>query len=260
MSDADRHRIITDLLKERPFASVRDLQEQLGVSAATVRRDIDKLHEIGKARKVYGGISASVGPALSRIAARSYDENRDRAVEAKRAIAQAAAGLVRDGDSIIVHAGSTCYHLGLLLARRNVRLYTNSMPLAAYLGENGTCHLTIAGGELHREPRIIHDPAAGPPSFFASRFFVGTQGINNEGLLESHPLLTKVISELASCADEIVVLADSSKFSIQARNLVLPLSRVSTIIVDDGLSDANAKMLEDAGVTIVIAHPSGNGG
>lgn len=254
MSDADRHRLITDLLKERPFASVRDLQEQLGVSAATIRRDIDKLHDVGKARKVYGGIAASEGPGANRIAARSYDENRDIAVEAKRAIAEVAASMVRDGDAIIVHAGSTCYQLGLLLARRNVRIYTNSMPLAAYLGEHGTCQLTIAGGELHREPRIIHDPAAGAPNFFASRFFVGTQGISSEGLLESHPLLTKVIGELATCADEIVLLADSRKLSIQPRNPVLPLSRISTIVIDDGLSDAKAKMLEDAGINIAIAH------
>ena len=268
LSDADRHRIITDLLRERPFASVRDLQERLGVSAATIRRDIDKLDEIGKARKVYGGISASEGASTHRIAARSYDENRDIAVEAKRAIAEMAASLVRDGDSIIVHAGSTCYQLGLLLARRNVRIYTNSMPLAAYLGENGTCQLTLAGGDLYREPRIIHDATAGAPNFFASRFFVGTQGIAGEGLLESHPLLVKVISELASCADEIVLLADSRKMSIQPRNLVLPLSRIGTIVIDDGLSDANAKMLEDAGVTILIANAgaaataglSGNGG
>lgn len=257
VSDSDRHRVITDLLRERPFASVRDLQERLGVSAATIRRDIDKLHEIGKARKVYGGISAREGAVTNRLSARPYDENRDIAVEAKRAIAEKAAELIRDGDSIIVHAGSTCYQLGIQLARRNVRIYTNSMPLAAYLGEHGTCHLALAGGELYREPGIIHDASAGAPNFFASRFFVGTQGISAEGLLESHPLLTKAIGELSTCADEIVLLADSRKLSIQPRNLVLPLSRIGTIVIDDGLSDAGAKMLEDAGVSILIANVGG---
>jgi DeoR family ulaG and ulaABCDEF operon transcriptional repressor len=58
----------------------------------------------------------------------------------------------------------------------------------------------------------------------------------------------------------MVVLADSRKLSIQARNIVLPLSRAGTIITDDGLTDASAKMLEDAGVTIIIAESSGNGG
>lgn len=259
MNDTERHRAIIDLLRETSFASVRDLQEHLGVSPATIRRDIDKLHELGRARKVYGGISASEAADSARLSARPYDENRDIAVEAKRAIAATAAELVRDGDSIIVHAGSTCYQLGILLARRNLRLWTNSMPLAAYIGEHGTCQLSLAGGELYREPGIIHDATADSPRFFASRFFLGTQGISGKGLLESHPLLVKVIGELAACADEIVLLADSRKFSIQPRNVALPLSRIGTIITDDGLTDAAAKMLEDAGVTIMIAKTGGAG-
>jgi len=257
VSDLDRHKIITDLLRERSFASVRDLQELLGVSAATIRRDIDKLDEIGVARKVYGGISSSQGTETHQLSARPYDENRDIAVEAKRAIAECAEALVRDGDSVIVHAGSTCYYLGVRLARRNVRIYTNSMPLAAHLGEHGTCQVTLAGGDLYREPGIVHAVQGGKPAYFASKFFLGTQGISPEGLLESHPLLVKAISELSLCSDEIVVLADSRKFSIRPRNVVLPLSRIGTLVTDDGLSDANAKMLEDAGVNIIVASTSG---
>ncbi len=251
MNDTERHKAIIDLLRETPFVSVRDLQEHLDVSPATIRRDIDKLHELGRARKVYGGISAN--EAGARLSARPYDENRDIAVDAKRAIAAKAAELVRDGDSIIVHAGSTCYQLGILLARRNLRVWTNSMPLAAYLGEQGTCQLSIAGGDLHREPGIVYDAGGGAPQFFASRFFLGAQGISARGVLESHPLLVKVIGELAGRTDEIVVLADSRKFSIQPRNVALPLSRVGTVITDDGLTDAAAKFLEEMGVNIVVA-------
>jgi len=257
VNDTERHRAIVDLLRATPFASVRDLQERLGVSPATVRRDIDKLNELGLARKVYGGISALEPPDRARFPTPPYDENRDIAVEAKRAIAARAAALVRDGDSIIVHAGSTCYQLGMLLARRNLRIWTNSMPLAAYLGEHGTCQLSLAGGVLVREPGIVYDPAAGPPAFFASRFFVGTQGIGSHGLLESHPLLGKVVGELSACADEVVLLADSRKFAMQPRNVVLPLSRIDTLVTDDGLADAAAKMMEDAGVTVLIAKMGG---
>lgn len=258
MNDRTRHAIITDLLREQPFASVRDLQQHLGVSAATIRRDIDKLHEVGKARKVHGGVSATDVGGSERLAARPYGENRDIAVEAKRAIARAAETLVHDGDSVIVHAGSTCYEFGIRLAQRNLRVYTNSMPLAAYLGEHGTCQLTVAGGALYREPGILHDGSAPEPSFFASRFFVGAQGVGPDGLLESHPLLAKTVGELSECADEVVLLADSRKFSIQPRNLVLPLARISTLVTDDGLSDADARLLEDAGVSILIAGQAGD--
>ncbi|AGB44015.1 DeoR/GlpR family DNA-binding transcription regulator [Mesorhizobium sp. ESP6-5] len=257
MSDLGRQRQIVELLRDRPFASVRELQERLGVSAATVRRDIDRIDEAGEARKVYGGISALDGASHAGVAyARPYDENRDLAVEAKRQIAAVAATMVRDGDAVIVHGGSTCFHLGVKLADRNIRLYTNSMPLAAYLSDHGHCSLTVAGGDLHREPGIIHSPTQAT-SFYASKFFLGTQGLNQEGLLESHPLLVRSIVELSLCADQIVVLADSRKLSIHARNVALPLSRIGTLVTDDGLSDADARMLEDAGVMVRIASTSG---
>ncbi|KAA3447024.1 ArsR family transcriptional regulator [Mesorhizobium sp. SARCC-RB16n] len=257
MSDLGRQRQIVELLRDRPFASVRELQERLGVSAATVRRDIDRIDEAGEARKVYGGISALDGASHAGVAyARPYDENRDLAVEAKRQIAAIAATMVRDGDAVIVHGGSTCFHLGVKLAERNIRLYTNSMPLAAYLSDHGHCSLTVAGGDLHREPGIIYSPTQATP-FYASKFFLGTQGLNQEGLLESHPLLVRSIVDLSLCADQIVVLADSRKLSIHARNVALPLSRIGTLVTDDGLSDADARMLEDAGVMVRIASTFG---
>ena len=88
-----------------------------------------------------------------------------------------AAALVQDGDALIIHGGSTCYLFALLLANRNVRIYTNSMPLAATLWQNGTCHLSLAGGELYREPGIVFSQQAGPPEFYASKFFLGAQAI-----------------------------------------------------------------------------------
>ena len=253
MHDAERHAIITELLGHKPFATVRDLQGHLGVSAATIRRDIDKLHETGKARKVHGGVAANEGAGRLHQSARPYNENRDIDVETKEAIAERAMSLVRDGDSVIIHGGSTCFQFGARLARRNLRIYTNSMPLAAYLGEAGACDLTVAGGQLYREPGIIHDLAVDRPAFFASRFFVGAQGVSSEGALESHPLLTATTQGLSRCADEVVLLADSRKFAIQPPNTALPLSRIGTIVTDDGLTDEDAKMLENAGVTILIA-------
>ncbi|PZN50278.1 MAG: ArsR family transcriptional regulator [Proteobacteria bacterium] len=252
MNDVVRQRQIIELLRDRPFASVRELQERLGVSAATIRRDIDKIDEAGGARKVYGGISALDTKAQATAYARPYDENRDLAVEAKRQIAALAATMVADGDTVIVNGGSTCFHLGVRLADRNIRLFTNSMPLAAYIGDHGKCSLTIAGGELHREPRVIYSLVQ-PPTFYASKYFVGAQGISAEGLLESHPLMVRSIQELSRNVDQIVVLADSRKFSIHARNVALPLSRVGTLITDDGISDQHAKILENAGITLRIA-------
>jgi DeoR family ulaG and ulaABCDEF operon transcriptional repressor len=257
LNDLVRQRQIIELLRDRSFASVRELQERLGVSAATVRRDIDKIDESGAARKVYGGVSALDSAAHATAFARPYDENRDLAVDAKRQIADLAATMVADGDAIIVNGGSTCFHLGVKLADRNIRLFTNSMPLAAYLGDHGRCSLTIAGGDLYREPRVVYSSAS-PISFYASKYFLGAQGISAEGFLESHPLMVRSIQELSRNVDQIVVLADSRKFSIQARNVALPLSRVGALITDENISDQHAKMIEGAGVTLRIASNGGS--
>jgi DeoR family ulaG and ulaABCDEF operon transcriptional repressor len=254
MDESERHRLITDVLKERPFATVKDLLDVVKVSPATIRRDIAKLHEAGQVRKVFGGIAAAEHEASpERLAARPFEENRMLAVDAKRAIAREAEALVRDGDALIIHGGTTCYLFALRLARRNVKIYTNSMPLAARLWEDGSCHLTLAGGELYREPGIIYAQGSSPPDFYASKLFLGAQGIGPHGIMESHPLIARESERLLSRADELVLLADSRKFSIRTRYTVLPLSRISTLITDDGLTSEHAKMLDDAGIRTIIA-------
>ncbi|MAY63142.1 MAG: ArsR family transcriptional regulator [Rhizobiales bacterium] len=254
MSDLNRHKAIAELLMDRPFISVKELQEVTGVSAATVRRDIDKLDDAGLARKVHGGIAAPDGFAATRRAnALPFVENRDIAVEAKRAVAKKAATLVRDGSLIIIHGGSTCFHFGCEMANRNVRVFTNSMPVAAYISEHGTCQLTMGGGDLHREPGIVYDAGQGGYTFYASQFFLGALGVSREGLLEQHPLLVRFMNDMYGLANEIIVLVDSRKFAMRPPTCTLPLSRVTKLVTDDGLSDADAKMLEDEGVEYLIA-------
>ena len=258
MTEADRHRLMLNVLKDRPFASVRDLQSVVEASPATIRRDIAKLHATGAVRKVFGGIAVadSLG-GLERLSSRPFEENQMLGVAAKKAIADEAAALVRDGDALIIHGGSTCYLFALMLAQRNVRIFTNSMPLAATLWQNGTCQLTVAGGDLYREPAILHSPLSLPPEFYASKFFLGAQAINPAGMFESHPLIVRETEMLLGRADEVIVLADSRKFGLRARYPVLPLSRIGTLITDDAITDANRRMLIEAGIKVIVARAGG---
>ncbi|WP_119304084.1 DeoR/GlpR family DNA-binding transcription regulator [Dongia deserti] len=260
MNEGERHRHILGFLRDRPFATVRDLSQIVVASPATIRRDIGKLHEMGAVRKVFGGIAAADnGSGPERLSARPFEENQMLGVEAKKAIAEEAEKLVSDGDALIIHGGSTCYLFALRLARRNVKIYTNSMPLAATLWQNGTCHLTIAGGELHRGPGILYSPEMELPEFYASKFFIGAQGVGPAGVMESHPLLVREMERLLGRADEVVVLADSRKFGVRARYSVVSFSRIATLITDDGLSDSDDRMLTDAGIKVIIARTPKSG-
>lgn len=253
MNEKDRQQRIVDFLKDRPFASVRELQEVLPVSPATIRRDIAKLNATGAVRKVFGGMAANGGQDFDRLAARPFEQNQTLAVEAKRAIAAAAEALVSDGDAIIIHGGSTCLMFALRLAHRNLRVFTNSMPLAAALGQHGTCHLTVTGGDLYREPGVLYSGAGSLPDFYASRLFIGAQAIGPQGVLESSPLIVREAEKLLARADEVVVLADSRKFALRARATAIPISRIGTLVTDDGVSEADHAMLEQAGVRVIVA-------
>ena len=127
--------------------SVKDLTEQLEVSPATIRRDIAKLHNLGRVRKVFGGIAPSNDSVSQRLAARPFEANRILHIERKEAIAVEAEKLCNDGDKLIVNGGSTCFQFAKRLGYRNLSIFTNSMPLASALYEHGVCNLVIAGGE-----------------------------------------------------------------------------------------------------------------
>ncbi|MDR1936465.1 MAG: DeoR/GlpR family DNA-binding transcription regulator, partial [Candidatus Accumulibacter sp.] len=237
MNEPERWKQIVEILNKRQFATVKDLTQILGSSAATIRRDIAKLHEAGQVRKVFGGIALSNEVRLEHTPARPFEDNRLIHIDKKEAIAIEAEKLCKDGDSIIVLGGSSCFLFAQRLAKRSIKICTNSMPLAVSLFEQGACYLIVAGGELHREPGILYSPGGSESGFYASRLFVGAQGINGGGLLESHPGVVRAVERLQEHADEVVVLADSSKFSIKARHISIPMSRISTLITDDGVTE-----------------------
>jgi DeoR family transcriptional regulator, ulaG and ulaABCDEF operon transcriptional repressor len=259
MNETDRHRRILDFLKDRPFATVRELEEVVDASPATIRRDIGKLHDENRVRKVFGGIASTDGSNPELHSARPFLENQMLGVEAKRAIATEAEKLVQDGNSLIIHGGTTCYLFAQRLAHRNVRIYTNSMPLAATLGQQGSCHLTLAGGDLYREPGVLYSANGTPPEFYASKFFLGAQALGPSGVMESSPLIVREVEKLLVRADEVVILADSRKFGLRARYNILSLSRIGTLVTDDGISRDNQKMCEDAGIRVIIADVAHSG-
>lgn len=251
MNEFEREQAITDYLKEHTFASVRDLGQILDASDATIRRDIAKLHDKGLVLKVFGGVAPLVDTTSDR-SAKPFSENKVRNVEKKRSIARFASTLCSDGDTVIVHGGTTAYMFAEEIVSKQLKVVTNSMPVAAMLWERSKIHLVVAGGELHREPEILFG-GYGTDAHYASKFFLGAQAFGPEGIMESNPLLVEAISHFLERADEIIVLCDSSKFDLRARLIACPISRVSTVITDDDISDAAKDMILSKGVNLLIA-------
>ena len=152
MNETERLELIVEFLAKRRFATVKDLLKILDASPATIRRDIAKLHETGQVRKVFGGITLAEEVTSEQISAKPFEVNRVLHIDRKEAIAIEAEKMCSDGDSIIIHGGTSCFLFAQRLVKRSLRIFPNAMPMAANLFEHDVCQLVASRDELHREP------------------------------------------------------------------------------------------------------------
>lgn len=255
MHEIERHRIILGEVTDRPVVTVAQLVELTGASEATIRRDIGALHVAGRLRRVRGGAEALRPPQTVGIAGRPFSVNEGVNVDKKRAIARAAVELCEDGESIIINGGTTTFQMVHHLARRRMQILTNSFPIAEHLLRNSKNTITLPGGAIYREQNIILSPFDNDVTrnFFAQRMFMGAQGVSPIGVMEGDPLLIQAEQKLINQAEELVLLVDSSKFGSRSSLILCPLERVHTVITDDEVSTRDAKLVEQAGIRLIVA-------
>jgi DeoR family transcriptional regulator, ulaG and ulaABCDEF operon transcriptional repressor len=255
MHERERHRIILSAIQEKPVITVQDIAELTEASEATIRRDIAALHVQGKLRRVRGGAEAVHPPQIGQLAARSFRVSESVNIDKKRAIARCAVDLCEEGDSVIINGGTTTFQMVHYLATRRLQVMTNSFAVAEHLVKHSKSSVTIPGGAIYREQSLILSPFDNDAirHFYARRFFFGAQGVGPHGIMEADAQIIQSEQKLMHQADELVVMVDSSKFRRRSSLILCPLERVSTIITDDGIPEEAVRMIEDAGIKLVIA-------
>lgn len=217
----DRHEDILRILELRDRVSVSELTERLGVSEVTVRKDLTILEESGHLVRTRGGARRSQDRALLE----PIDRRLVAEPDAKRAIAAAAAGLVREGETLFLDSGSTCLALARELRSRDLRVVTNSLDVLEELADAASIVLHAVGGGFRREARSLIGPLAAEAvrRFHFDRAFLGTSGVSAEGAFSSQNTIeSEVKRSVIAQAARSVVVADASKigrsaFSIFAR-------------------------------------------
>lgn len=255
MHERERWQLIVQALRERQVVTVRELVERTGVSPATLRRDLTKLAEDGRIRRVHGGVEAIGATERPSLSAASFDAGQARNIAQKRRIARAAVALCRDGESIIINGGTTTYQMVDFLLDRRLQILTNSFPIAQVLMQNSENRIALPGGEIFREQGLVLSPfdTDATQHFSASKFFFSCFAVNSRGVIESDPLVARAMIKLIDRADELVLLADSSKFDSNGSMAICPLDRIGTLITDEGIPAAAADMVKAAGVRLLIA-------
>jgi DeoR family ulaG and ulaABCDEF operon transcriptional repressor len=255
MHEKERHRVILSAVQEKPVVTVQEMVELTGASEATIRRDIAALHLQKRLRRVRGGAEAITPPQFIGLAGRPFSVNETLHADKKRAIAKEAVELCQDGEPIIINGGTTTFQMVHFLANRRMPIFTNSFPIAEHLLKHSKNTVVLSGGTIYREQNIILSPFDNDVTrnFYARRMFMGAQGLGPLGLMEADPLLIQAEQKLIDQAEELVVLVDSSKFRQRSSLILCGLSRIATVITDDGIADQEARMLEEAGVNLIVA-------
>src|SRR5271157_2064961 len=154
MLGEERRSRLLERVRNLQFASLPQLVEHLGASESTIRRDLELLEEQGMTRRTHGGVlfvgSASKIPRF---------ETKDPAQwSLKRAIAQCAATLIEDGDSILLDGGSTTYEMARLLVGRPLHVVTNSLPVANLFASDSNSDLVFIGGNICPRTGVARGP------------------------------------------------------------------------------------------------------
>ena len=256
MHATERDRVILNLLGERGFVSFQELSRRLDASPATLRRDLDRLQVDGKLVRVRGGAQPCVGSHDGGLHLQGvpFHENINRNRAAKEAIGRAAAELCQPGDAVIIDGGSTTLQMCPGLEPLGLQVLTNSLHIVSALLQQPNTRVSIPGGVVFREQNIVLDPFddTSARSFHASRMFVGTAAVTRHGLMQSDIILVQAERKLLELTEEVIVLVDSSKFQASAGHMLCDLSMVNTLVTDSDIGDAPAKMLEDAGVRLIV--------
>jgi len=237
----------------RQVVRAGDLARRFGVSAETIRRDLLALEREGLTRRVYGGTAAvRRSPAEA-----SFEQRRVARAEQKRAMAREAAALIRPGEALIFDVGTSVAEVAAQLSPAyHGRVLTNSLLVAIELaGREGVDLLTSGGrvrpGDLACSGPQVVDFYAG---FHGGKAFLGSGGVDAAtGLTDYYLDEVSVRRLIIERADEVYVMADSSKVGQTAPIAVCPLDRITAVITDDAVDADVRRALEDADVRLIVA-------
>ena len=252
MIPIERQQAILDLLDKNPSIQVTDLVALFDVSEMTIRRDLDMLERRGLLRRVHGGAVSNRG--------RSYEPpfmlRSSANVEAKERIGKAAAGLVRNGDSIMLDVGTTTREVARNLKdHQNLTVITPCFQIAALLVEHPDIRLILTGGILRRgELSLVgHLAERAIQDFYVDKLLMGVGGVDlKPGFTEFNLEDTLVKQAMLRQAKDITVVVDSSKFGHVALNAIAPLQTANRIVTDSGVAAKTMEEIEALGIDLIL--------
>ena len=251
----ERRNRILEYIKTNQKADIHELSVLLNETEITIRRDLIELEKSKKLIRVHGGaILNEQKKAVWHTSAIADRLGRNR--EKKERIAQFAATLIQNDESIFIDGGSTNQILAPMVKDLNNMLFvTNSPDIAEILLENENNRILQIGGELTRDTRLTTGPDAveNIRKYFVDKFITSVSGIDPEtGCYSAIPNESSTKRTFATHARETILLVDSSKFNRKAFCLAFDLSLIKTVVTDDETPHEDIEKLRSRGIEVYV--------
>lgn len=239
---------ILEALNEEGRLQVAELAARCGVSLVTIRKDLTLLEERGLIRREQGCALLNEKTSMARRLTANYT--------AKCRLAEKAASLVEDGETVLIESGSCCILLAETLgrSRKNVTIVTNSVFMADYVGKRGYARIILLGGDYQPDSEAVVGPLTkmGAQTFHVRSFFCGTDGYRSgAGFTGDDHLRAETLRGMAASADRVVILAEGAKFSRPGVVSLFAPEEVSALVTDDSLDTRLRAEMEEQQIEVL---------
>ena len=258
MLPQSRRELILRSLREDGPSEVRALAEKLGVSQATIRRDLEQLDAEGKLTRVYGGAMTLSGEASSGDI--SGDEGDDpfaqvatERAEDRDSVARASAAMVKDGETVLLDIGTTMHRVAHHLHGKRITVITSNLAVFDELRDDADIELVLLGGMVRRRYHslvgfLTEDNLR---QVHAGRLFLGTSGVRADGAVMDTTLVEVPLKRaMIKAADQVVLVADGGKFPGVGVARVCGPDDLDVVVTTASADPATRLVLQEAGVDV----------
>jgi DeoR family glycerol-3-phosphate regulon repressor len=251
---SERQNKILELARENGRVDVEKLSNTFKVSAQTIRKDLNELCDRQLLQRIHGG--AIVGSGIENV---SYEARRLLAPDSKKAIGQAAAGLIPDNSSLLINIGTTTEQVAHSLSNhRGLLVITNNINAVEIMKNFLGIELIIAGGQVRRSDGGI---VGGAAVDFINQFkvdyaVIGVSAIDEDGsLLDYDYREVRVAQAIIKNARRVILVADAMKLERSAPIRIGHISQINTIVIDSELPKKLQDICLEKGVEVVVVKP-----
>ena len=253
MLSTQRREKILELIREDGHAKVIDLSQIFKVTEVTIRHDLERLEKDGHIIREHGGAYLTDVDLNVRNFKLQHREN----LKEKIAIAQKTVEFIHEGDTIILDSGSTTTEIAKVIGGyKNLTVITNALNIALILGAQPGISINVTGGEFKAPTLSLTGQKAADffQNIHVDRLFLATAGITLKSGL-TYPGISDIVVKRAmiDSADEIYLVADSSKIGKSSFASLGALSLIDYLITDDKIKPEDEDILKNNDIQIIIA-------